>query len=385
MNLYLAAVKKKLHVLFLSSWFPSKTHPTLGNFVQRHAEAVALFANITVLYLSKNNKTSAFEIEDEVEGNVRIVRVYYRSNGMLFRNRIQALKKGIAHINFNQNKPDIVQLNMVWPEGWQALFIQRKWKIPFVISDNWTGYHPNERSPLPFHVKRYMRFIANRSKLLLPVTMQLEKAMRALGFNKSSVIVPNVVNTAYFKNEKKNEIHTYVHLSHLDNEHKNIEGILSAWKIFSDQTEDVILELGGDGDIPHWKKRSLEIGIRKNSIIFFGTLDQQEVAKKMNASHTFVLFSNYENLPLVMIEAMASGMNVIATRVGGIAEHMGFCKWNKLIDAKNEAQLLHALNESHSELNEINREEISEYATNHFSFEAVGKQFMNAYDQALKK
>ena len=378
-------MKKKLHVLFLSSWFPSKTHPTLGNFVQRHAEAVALFANITVLYLSKNNKTSAFEIEDEVEGNVRIVRVYYRSNGMLFRNRIQALKKGIAHINFNQNKPDIVQLNMVWPEGWQALFIQRKWKIPFVISDNWTGYHPNERSPLPFHVKRYMRFIANRSKLLLPVTMQLEKAMRALGFNKSSVIVPNVVNTAYFKNEKKNEIHTYVHLSHLDNEHKNIEGILSAWKIFSDQTEDVILELGGDGDIPHWKKRSLEIGIRKNSITFFGTLDQQEVAKKMNASHTFVLFSNYENLPLVMIEAMASGMNVIATRVGGIAEHMGFCKWNKLIDAKNEAQLLHALNESHSELNEINREEISEYATNHFSFEAVGKQFMNAYEQALNK
>lgn len=385
MNLYLAAVKKKLHVLFLSSWFPSKTHPTLGNFVQRHAEAVALFANITVLYLSKNNKTSAFEIEDEVEGNVRIVRVYYRSNGMLFRNRIQALKKGIAHINFNQNKPDIVQLNMVWPEGWQALFIQRKWKIPFVISDNWTGYHPNERSPLPFHVKRYMRFIANRSELLLPVTMQLEKAMRALGFNKSSVIVPNVVNTAYFKNEKKNEIHTYVHLSHLDNEHKNIEGILSAWKIFSDQTEDVILELGGDGDIPHWKKRSLEIGIRKNSITFFGTLNQEEVAQKMNVSHTFVLFSNYENLPLVMIEAMASGMNVIATRVGGIAEHMGFCKWNKLIDAKNEAQLLHALNESHSEMNEINREEISEYATNHFSFEAVGKQFMNAYEQALNK
>ena len=378
-------MKKKLHVLFLSSWFPSKTHPTLGNFVQRHAEAVALFANITVLYLSKNNKTSAFEIEDEVEGNVRIVRVYYRSNGMLFRNRIQALKKGIAHINFNQNKPDIVQLNMVWPEGWQALFIQRKWKIPFVISDNWTGYHPNERSPLPFHVKRYMRFIANRSELLLPVTMQLEKAMRALGFNKSSVIVPNVVNTAYFKNEKKNEIHTYVHLSHLDNEHKNIEGILSAWKIFSDQTEDVILELGGDGDIPHWKKRSLEIGIRKNSITFFGTLNQEEVAQKMNVSHTFVLFSNYENLPLVMIEAMASGMNVIATRVGGIAEHMGFCKWNKLIDAKNEAQLLHALNESHSEMNEINREEISEYATNHFSFEAVGKQFMNAYEQALNK
>jgi glycosyltransferase involved in cell wall biosynthesis len=383
--LYLAAVKKKLHVLFLSSWFPSKTHPTLGNFVQRHAEAVALFANITVLYLSKNSNTSAFEIEDEVEGNVRMIRVYYNSNGILFRNRIKALKIGIAHINFKLNKPDLVQLNMVWPEGWQAFFIQQKWKIPFVISDNWTGYHPNERSPLPFHIKSYMRFIANRSKLLLPVTHQLEKAMRTLGFNAPSMIVPNVVNTAYFKNEMKNETHTFLHVSHLDNDHKNIEGILRVWKNFSDQTEDVILELGGDGDIQHWKKRSEELGIRKGSITFFGTLNQTEVAEKMNASHTFVLFSNYENLPLVMIEAMASGMNVIATRVGGIAEHMGFCKWNKLIDAKNEEQLLNGFSESHSEMNEINREEISEYATNHFSFEAIGKQFMNAYERALSK
>ena len=127
------------------------------------------------------------------------------------------------------------------------------------------------------------------------------------------------------------------------------------------------------------------MGIRTSSITFFEALNQEEVAQKMNASHTFVLFSNYENLPLVMIEAMASGMNVIATRVGGIAEHMGFCKWNKLIDAKNDAQLLHALNESHNEMNEINRKEISVYATNHFSFESVGKQFIHAYEQALKK
>jgi len=383
LNLYLAAVKKKLHVLFLSSWFPSKTHPTLGNFVQRHAEAVALFANITVLYLSKNVNTKAFEVEDETEGNVRMIRVYYNSKGFLFRNRFLALKKGIQHINFNQNKPDIAQLNMVWPEGWQAFFIQLKWNIPFVISDNWTGYHPNERSPLPFYIKSYMRFIANRSKLLLPVTMQLEKAMRTLGFRKPSIIVPNVVNTAYFKNETKNETHTYLHLSHLDNNHKNIEGILSTWKIFSDQTEDVILEIGGDGDIQHWKKRSLEIGIRSDSIAFFGTLNQIEVAEKMNAAHTFVLFSNYENLPLVMIEAMASGMNVIATRVGGIAEHMGFCKWNKLIDAKNEIQLLEALTTSHLELNEINRDEISAYANDNFSFQSVGKKFISAYEKVL--
>lgn len=353
--------------------------------MQRHAEAVALFAKVTVLYLSKNNSVDNFQIEESIDENVRIVRVYYPSNGFLFFNRINALKKGIEHINFNLNKPNIVQLNMVWPEGWQAVFIQRKWKVPFVISDNWTGYHPNERSPLPFHIKRYMRFIANQSTHLLPVTQQLENAMRNLGFNKPSTIVPNVVNTAYFMNEKKNEKHTFLHISHLDNNHKNIEGILRVWKKFSDQTEDIILELGGDGDIQHWKKRSEALNIRESSINFFGTLNQTEVAQKMNAAHTFVLFSNYENLPLVMIEAMASGMNVIATRVGGIAEHMGFCRWNKLIDAKNEIQLFDALTTSHLDLNEINRDEISAYANNNFSFQSVGKKFIDAYENVLKK
>jgi glycosyltransferase involved in cell wall biosynthesis len=103
----------------------------------------------------------------------------------------------------------------------------------------------------------------------------------------------------------------------------------------------------------------------------------------MNLAHTFVLFSNYENLPLVMIEAMASGMNVIATRVGGIAEHMGYCKWNKLIDAKNEIQLFDALKTSHLELNEINRNEISAYANDNFSFQSVGKKFISAYEKVL--
>ena len=378
-------MKNQFHVLFLSSWFPSKTHPTLGNFVQRHAEAVALFAKVTVLYLSKNKSIENFTLEESEESNVRIVRVYYSSNGFLFRNRIRALKKGVEHINFNLNKPNIAQLNMVWPEGWQALFIKRKWKIPFVISDNWTGYHTHERGPLPAHIRSYMRYIANQSNLILPVTQQLEEAMRKLGFNGPSIIVPNVVNTGYFKIENKKEKHTFLHISHLDNNHKNIEGILHVWKKFSDQVEEVTLELGGDGDIQHWKKRSEELNIRQNSISFFGTLNQQEVASKMNASHTFVLFSNYENLPLVMIEAMASGMNVIATRVGGIAEHMGYCKWNKLIDAKNEDQLLNALSASHNELHEINREEISAYAENNFAFNSVGKKFMDAYEKALDK
>jgi hypothetical protein len=64
---------------------------------------------------------------------------------------------------------------------------------------------------------------------------------------------------------------------------------------------------------------------------------------------------------------------------------MGFCKWNKLINAKNELELLNVFSESHNELYEVNRDEISAYAENNFSFHSVGKKFMDAYEQALDK
>jgi hypothetical protein len=35
----------KLNILFLSGWYPNRVLPTLGNFVQKHAEAVALNCN----------------------------------------------------------------------------------------------------------------------------------------------------------------------------------------------------------------------------------------------------------------------------------------------------------------------------------------------------
>ncbi|MCB4234228.1 glycosyltransferase family 4 protein [Kaistella anthropi] len=46
----------------------------------------------------------------------------------------------------------------------------------------------------------------------------------------------------------------------------------------------------------------------------------QEVSEKMRASDCFVLFSDYENFPCVLLESLSTGTPVIATKVGGIPE-----------------------------------------------------------------
>ena len=66
------------NILFLSSWYPSKNHTTLGNFIQFHAEAVATTNNVYVLYLSASEKETTSFIDNKVINNVDTSVVYYK-------------------------------------------------------------------------------------------------------------------------------------------------------------------------------------------------------------------------------------------------------------------------------------------------------------------
>ena len=377
----------KLRVLFMSSWFPSKAHATLGNFVQYHAEAVSKFCEVTVIYLAKLPHEKNLFLEEEIVNNVRVVRVYYNKNGFLFFNRIKALKKALSHLQSSQFSPNIIHFNVIWPEGWQALYASKKLKIPFCITDHWTGYHADERAPLNFIQKLYMRFVANKAAMLIPVTQHMGEAMRNIGFKTKITVVPNVVNTSIFQpnSELQNE-YQFLHISHLGDEHKNISGLLRTWKKVTSQFNNIHLKIGGDGPIDHWKSVARSLEIPPSSISFFGTLTKEQVANQMMQSNCFVLFSNFENLPLVMIEAMCCGLTVITTDVGGCKEFLPSDHGHFLIKKKDEnalfGALIQAIEQKHNQIEK--KKNISEYASKTFSNEAIGDQFNTIYHSILK-
>lgn len=375
----------RLKVLFLSSWFPSRVSPRLGNFVFAHAEAVARYHDVTVAYLVSDPTANRIEIEEEHLDEIRIVRAYY-PKGKRFIGRYKAFKLILRHLKMERGRFDIAQLNMVWNEGWQAVWLKKKYGLPFVISDNWTGYHPDQRGPLPWHIRRYMRWVGNHAALLVPVTQHLLQAMRRLGFRPDAEIVPNAVAVDTFEVfEKESTPVHFLHVSHLDQNHKNIEGILQVWKRFCAQGKDVFLSIGGDGDWTAWRRRAEELEIPAEGITFFGPLTREEVAEKMRHAHCMLLFSNYENLPLVMIEGMACGLSIIATDVGGISEHIAGHPEHCLISARDEEALLKVLERTAENADRIDRLAIRKYAVDRFSFNAVGMAFTKAYLRSLGK
>jgi glycosyltransferase involved in cell wall biosynthesis len=82
------------------------------------------------------------------------------------------------------------------------------------------------------------------------------------------------------------------------------------------------LKIIGDGvDV----KSAMETEIAKlglqPQVTFTGWLSQQEVLKAMNAADILMLTSNYEGMPISMMEALACGCGFVGTRVSGIEDY----------------------------------------------------------------
>lgn len=94
---------------------------------------------------------------------------------------------------------------------------------------------------------------------------------------------------------------------------KNFSRLLEAFSLVQTQYgyKDVVLQIAGDGEeraMLEQKARALGIA---DTVHFLGFRD--DVAQLMASSHLFVLSSDYEGLPAVVVEALAANCPVIST------------------------------------------------------------------------
>lgn len=101
---------------------------------------------------------------------------------------------------------------------------------------------------------------------------------------------------------------------------KGIDYLIRAFKKFAAGKNDVELVLAGDG--PRFKK-TLAANKNLRQMLFRGSIDQDELALIYRRADVFVLPSINEGMSCALLEAMASGLAVIATATGGAAELIG--------------------------------------------------------------
>ncbi len=99
-------------------------------------------------------------------------------------------------------------------------------------------------------------------------------------------------------------------------EQKNHIGLVEAFKLFHDKYSNTKLWLIGEGE----KKPEIESYVKESNmedcVVFWGS--QNEVHSFLNDADMFTLPSNYEGIPMTLIEAMGTGLPIVATAVGGV-------------------------------------------------------------------
>lgn len=366
-----------MHVLLISSWYPSKVDVFNGDFVQRHAEAVALHHKVSVVHAEGIYGIDKWEHTIDYRRENMTEYIYYFPKSRLsilnFFRKIIAYSKGLKQIA----PVDIIHANVV-----HYHFLWLLWQgLPYVISEHSTQYLRFANSPHYWLKKIIFRPIFSKAKAVLPVSQSLGDFL-ALYFGKLNIqIVPNVVDIDKFLPAKnKNEVFTFLHLSNLSAA-KNVVGMLEATKILVQQGYKFRFRIGGNGD-----SRFIEDYVVQNRleqlVEIIPSLTHNEVAQAMQQANCFVLFSHFENQPCVIVEAFASGLPVIATDVGGVKEFFP-SDFGTIIPRGNIDKLVAAMQEIIAAKRIAAPDEMQVYAQTNFSVEAISLKISKIYNDCL--
>lgn len=91
------------YALWLVSWYPNRTDNFLGDFIERHSKATALFYKVIVLFITKDEKLKydKVEIEQSTENNLIVYKIYYGK--FLWGGRIEKLLSLIKYFSLQKN------------------------------------------------------------------------------------------------------------------------------------------------------------------------------------------------------------------------------------------------------------------------------------------
>ena len=381
-----------LDVLWLASWYPNRLDKFEGDFIQRHARAVAIFCKVFVIYIKKDTNMAAGTVSTELSstGNLTEKIIYYHpaETGIKIIDRVlshwkfmKLYKKAVTEFIAVNGKPANVHVHIAMKAGLVALWLKKKWGLPYILTEHWTGYFPDSKPSLDdynWYYKKLIKTVLKKADLVLPVTFNLGETITKNIINIPFEVIPNVVDIDlfYYKPVVSAKF-KFVHISYM-NHQKNPEGILFAAKQLKEKGYDFEILLIGNN--AHWLlELANSYSLTNETIKFIDVVSYSDVAMHMQAASAFLLFSRFENLPCVILEALCCGLPVISTNVGGISEVVN--KENGvLVENENITELADAMQEVMENYPVYNKKNIADNAVEKFNYTTVGAQYLETYN-----
>lgn len=383
------------HVLIVPSWYPSCNTDPNGSFFREQALALrkrgfkvgVLYADLRSLKsaLSRGFRKSELRVLDDCGISE------FRSIGMNWFPRPVALRDALYSLHGTRlfkkyvaqhGMPDILHAHSIFYGGAIAYHISKKFNVPYVMTEHSTAFARGLISNKQYQLAGR---IAEKSSRIFAVSQPFADSLNNIFSSRKWEVMPNVVHDEFFelKENAADRWHdvTFLNIAFMHKKKRQldmIEAFARVQKIYP----NVRLHIGGGGAEETRLRAYVEHEGLAESVTFLGMLSRKQVMQAMDNADIFVLPSEYETFGVVLIEAMAKGLPVIATRSGG-PESIVIDEVGLLVDPCSVDQLANAMVFFMENRAKYNSENIRKICRDAYSESAVVAKLCDVYDAVL--
>ena len=273
--------------------------------------------------------TFRFNSSDKANEKIGNINVYRIDSSRLF----FSYKAFLFARNLHRQHPyDIVWAIMANRAGLAALFFKKHFpQVKYVLTLQ-EGDPPKETERKVWFMYQLWKKIFLRADIIQVISNFLADWARSIGYKGKIEVIPNGVDIKKFEIGQHSVLTSdkvvLVTTSRLV-EKNGVGDIIESLKYLPENIELYVAGIGPLESALKLKAKSLQLEAR---IKFLGLVSQHEIPKYLHDSDVFIRPSLSEGMGNSFIEAMAAGLPVIATPVGGIPDFLKdgetglFCK-----------------------------------------------------------
>jgi len=223
---------------------------------------------------------------------------------------------------------DLIDAHYVYPDGCAAVLLGRYLKCPVVVSARGSDIH--QFSEMRF-IRPWLRWTVRQADKVIAVSTTLKEGVVRLGCGEDNIsVIPNGVDTTKFFPVVQEVARRKTGLP--DGKiilsvarlvpNKGCDLLVRALKIVIDQYRDtrVCLVLVGEGpSLGRLQKLCDKLGL-SSDVFFVGGIPHRDLHLWYSSAAVSCLASEREGCPNVILESLACGTPVVATRAGGIPD-----------------------------------------------------------------
>ncbi len=168
--------------------------------------------------------------------------------------------------------------------------------------------------------RKFASYVINQSDIVLALSQTWGEWLRGVAIKPQVVVLVNSIVPIDFPKNIEKKSSQLLFLGRVG-ERKGFWDLLQALRNVKAKGLGFRLLVGGDGELDKARQLTIDYGL-ETSIEFVGWVTSEQKLKLLASSSLYLLPSHHEGMPMSILEALAAGLPIVTTNVGGIPEQV---------------------------------------------------------------